>query len=171
MDTLLSTLWNHTVDVLGLDLGSADLGFGQMACRALLVFFSAVVMLKLGSQRSLGRSGAFDAILLIILGSVLSRAINGDAAFFPTLGVSMLLVILHNLLALAAFHFHPLSVFMKGRTTVLVRDGIIDRDALRQARITENDLLENIRLRSNLRSVERVREARLERNGTVSVVV
>ena len=109
-------------------------------------------------------------MVAVVLGSVLSRAINGQSAFFPTLGVSALLVALHHLLATLAFHSHGLSQLVKGRARVLVRDGKIDPDAMRRSKITHDDLDENLRLHGNIRQLEHVAEARLERNGSVSVV-
>ena len=42
--------------------------------------------MQLGHKRSLSRKTPFDAAMLVILAAVLSRAINGSAAFFATLG-------------------------------------------------------------------------------------
>ncbi len=47
---------------------------------------AALVMIRLGTKRSLAEKTAFDAVLLIVLASILARAVNGSAAFFPTLG-------------------------------------------------------------------------------------
>jgi hypothetical protein len=43
-------------------------------------------MVRLSSKRSLAEKTAFDAVLLVIIASVLARAINRSAAFFPTIG-------------------------------------------------------------------------------------
>ena len=124
----------------------------------------------MADRRVLGQNAGFDIMLLVVLGSVLSRAINGQAAFFPTLGVSAALVVLHHIVATIAFRSHWFSQLIKGNPRVLVRDGKIDREQMRRSKITGDDLDENLRLNGGVARTEEVAEARLERNGSVSVV-
>ena len=157
-------------DWLGLQLPADELGFSHMAWRSLVVFLFSVLLMRVGVKRLLGHNAAMDVMLAVILGSVLSRAINGQADFFPTLGAGLVLVLLHRLLAMASLRSHWVSLFAKGRDRVLVRQGQVDREALRHATMTEDDLLENLRLHGNIGSAAEAEEARLERNGTVSVI-
>ena len=166
MKTFLSSL-DH---LLGIGLPPSQLEFQHLALRSLVVFISAVVMARVGDRRSLGRNAGFDVMLGVILGSVVSRAINGQAAFFPTLGAGFVLIFLHRLLGAAAFHSHFFSVLVKGRDRLLVKDGKVDVKEMRRTKITEDDLLENLRLEGQVRSPDEVLEARLERNGAVSVL-
>ena len=167
MTARLETFFNH---LLGLDLDATELAFEQMAWRGFVVFCFAVVIVRLGARRLLAHSAGFDIMVAIVLGSVLSRAINGQAAFLPTLGVSALLVALHHVMATLAFHSHWISERLKGRARILVRDGQINRDEMARSKITDDDLDENLRLHGNVRKLSEVAEARLERNGAVSVV-
>jgi len=156
--------------LLGLNVAAGDLEFPHMAWRTVIVFGVAISLARLGARRFLAHNAGFDIMVAIVLGSVLSRAINGQAAFFPTLGASVLLVALHRVLATLTFHSHGLSQLIKGRPGVLVRDGKPDRRELARSKITDDDLEENLRLHGNVRDMAQVAEARLERNGAVSVV-
>jgi len=167
---LLADLFDSLSRILGLDLRVDELQFSHMAVRSVVVFFVAIVLVRIGASRLLGKNASLDIIVSITLGSVLSRAINGQAAFFPTLGASLVLVLLHRLLAWVGVYSHGVSLFSKGRDRILVRDGVIDRRALREALMTEDDLLENLRLNGGVRVANEAKEARLERNGTVSVI-
>lgn len=164
------TFYDFLDGLLGLRVESQDLTFLHMAARACVVFFFGVILARVGDRRFLGRNAGFDAMLVIILGSVLSRGVNGQAAFLPTLGASAVLVLLHHLLATATFRSHWLSWLAKGRSRVLVRNGEVDQSALRGSKITSEDLGENLRMNGNILSPADVKEARLERNGQVSVV-
>jgi uncharacterized membrane protein YcaP (DUF421 family) len=167
---LLDT-WRGAMDrALGLDLQAHDLHFSHMAARALVVFCVAVLLARVADRRFMGRSACFDFMLGVILGSVLSRGINGQAPFFPTLGASALLVIFHRVVGTAAFHSHWFSELVKGRERVLVRNGRLDEDAMRRNKISYDDLCENLRLNGNVIDLSEVREARLERNGSISVI-
>jgi uncharacterized membrane protein YcaP (DUF421 family) len=68
--------------LLGLSAGPKDLTFVQVSVRGIIVFLATLIMVRLGHKRSLARKTPFDALLLVILAAVLSRAINGSAAFF-----------------------------------------------------------------------------------------
>ncbi|MEQ3750350.1 MAG: YetF domain-containing protein [Celeribacter sp.] len=58
---------------------------------------------------------------------------------------------------------------MKGRSIALVHDGKADLQAFRRAHFGENDITELLRL-NGLQDLSEVEEARLERNGQVSVI-
>jgi uncharacterized membrane protein YcaP (DUF421 family) len=157
-------------EMLGLDVRPGDLTFGQMAARAVVVFAFGVILVRLADRRFLGRNAGFDVLLGIMLGSILSRAVNGQAAFFPTLGVSAFIVLLHRLLGTAACRSHTLSLLLKGEPKLLVRNGTADRAAMDAAKISSDDLEENLRVNGNVSRVGDVAEARLERDGVISVV-
>ena len=166
----MHTFYGWLNELLGLDVAGSELRFRHMAWRAVIVFPTALAMTRLAGKRFLGRSAGFDVVLAIILGSVISRAINGQAPFFPTLGAGFVLVLLHRAIAMLTVRSHWISVLVKGRDCVLIRDGKLDRRALRKAEFSEDDLLENIRLRGGVHDWKDVAEARLERNGQISVV-
>jgi uncharacterized membrane protein YcaP (DUF421 family) len=162
--------WSAFRDLLGLDVHPQDLTLGNMAARCVIVFIAAVIIGRLADRRALGGNAAFDVMLGVILGSVLSRGINGQAAFFPTLGVGALLVLLHRILAIIAYRFHLISCLIKGRDKILVRNGVCDKAAMRQFDVTMDDLLENLRMDGNVAGLNEIKEARLERNGKISVI-
>jgi uncharacterized membrane protein YcaP (DUF421 family) len=167
---MVESLGQVVDELLGLELDATDLEFRHMAWRTLVVFCCAVLFARVGSRRFLSHNAGFDIMVAILLGSVLSRGINGQANFFGTLGASALLVALHRLLATVAYHSHWFSQLVKGRAHVLVRDGKVDRDQQCRSKFTDDDLDESIRLHGNIADLREVAEARLERNGAVSVV-
>lgn len=156
--------------LLGLHVQAKDLEFSHMALRSLVVFCVAIVLARVADRRFMGRSACFDFMLGVILGSVLSRGINGQASFFPTLGASALLVVFHHLVGTIAFRSHRFSEWVKGRERVLVRNGQVDQREMQRNKITLDDLCENLRIHGCITDVADVAEARLERNGTISVV-
>jgi uncharacterized membrane protein YcaP (DUF421 family) len=163
-------MWDLMERAFGLQLRAGELAFSHMAWRGLVVFVFAVVLARVADRRFLGHNAGYDIMLGVILGSVLSRGINGDAAFFPTLGVSALLILLHHLLCTAAFRWHGFSRLVKGRPRVLIADGQANHAELRRCKITNGEIDENLRLSGKLTKVSEVKEARLEQNGRISVI-
>ncbi len=124
--------------------------------------------MRLGEKRFLGKSTAFDVLLGIILGSVVSRAINGSAAFFPTLLSGFILVALHWLFAIIAFRSDRFGNLLKGHARTLIHDGEIQWDAMHESHISHDDLLGALRTNGNTEDPEEVAAARIERSGAIS---
>jgi uncharacterized membrane protein YcaP (DUF421 family) len=156
--------------LLGLDLPPASLGWAQVGVRCIVVFVFGVILVRLADRRFLGRNASFDVLLGIVLGSVLSRAINGQAPFFKTLAAAALLVLLHRLVGALTCRWPWFSRLIKGDAVVLIRQGAADPRAMRACDISEDDLEENLRLNGNVNRRADVEEARLERNGQIGVV-
>lgn len=153
-----------------LGLGEDVLSWRHMALRAVVVYVAALALVRLADKRFLGKSTAFDVILAVILGSVVSRAITGQSPFVPTLVAAAVLIALHWLLAWIAFRSDRFGTLVKGSPRTLVRDGEIQWDAMRRSHVSRDDLLGALRAAGGVDDVAGVKLARLERNGTVSVV-
>jgi uncharacterized membrane protein YcaP (DUF421 family) len=156
------------IDALGLD--EAELSSRHMMVRAVLVFAFAVALVRIGKKRFISENTAFDMILGVMLGSILSRAITGQSPFVATLGAALVLVGFHWLFAQIAVRWDLFGTLIKGSTRVLVRDGNVDWQAMRRSNLSRNDLLEALRLKASLSDWTQVKEARLERNGEISVI-
>jgi uncharacterized membrane protein YcaP (DUF421 family) len=153
---------------LGLGIGGNGLTAPQMALRAVVVYVATLVIVRLGKKRFMGKATAFDIILGIMLGSIVSRAITGNAPFLPTLLAAAVLVALHSAFTAVALRSHRFGNAIKGHPRRLVRDGEVDWRQMRAAHLTEHDLWEDLR-RHGVTRLEQVAEAHLERNGDVSV--
>lgn len=156
--------------LLGLAARPENLTFVQISLRGIIVFVAALLMVRIGDKRFLPKKTAFDAILVFILASVLARAINGSAAFFPTLGGGFALVLFHRLLAKLAYRWHVFGKLVKGNDDVLIKDGKVILENMRKNDITERDLHEELRLNGHVNSTDEVKEARMERSGEISVI-
>lgn len=156
-------------DLLGLKLQPHDLGYGQIVLRALIVFIVALIVVRLGAKRFLGRKTAFDYILAFVLGSMLSRAINGSAPFLQTLVGGLALVMFHRFLAWLSFRYHFIGRLVKGTDDVVIDKGEMQREAMKKNYFTERDMLEDLRLKSH-ESPSEVKNARIERSGDLSVI-
>jgi uncharacterized membrane protein YcaP (DUF421 family) len=142
----------------------------DMCLRAAGVYVVGWALLRIGGNRFLGRQNAFDVVLAFVLGSTLSRAINGSAPFLITLGASALLVALHHLLAWVSWRSRRWGGILKGHPVPIIRAGHPLEDALRHYRVSPGDLEEALRLAAHVKEPVSVEEARFERNGAISVI-
>lgn len=153
-----------------LGLGGGPDGIVQMALRALVTYFVALAFVRIGDKRFLGKSTAFDIIIGIMFGSVMSRAITNPEDFLSILGAGAVLVAAHFAVALITSRSERVGTLVKGRERILVRDGEIQWPAMAAAHLTERDLRGALRLRGNTDDVAEVRLATLERSGDISVI-
>ncbi|HEX2223467.1 MAG TPA: YetF domain-containing protein [Thermoanaerobaculia bacterium] len=142
----------------------------QLSLRAVAVYLAGWFILRVGGNRFLGRETAFDIVLAFVLGSTLSRAINGSGPLHWTILGCAVLVALHHLLAWATFRSHRLGLFFKGSPEPLIRDGRVLPDSLRKHRLSQGDLEEALRLHASVKDLGQIEEARYERNGDISFV-
>ena len=166
----MDTFYNFVGPLLGLGVEPKDLTFLQISIRGIIVFVATLLMIRLGHKRSLARKTPFDAVLIVILASVLSRAINGSAAFFATLGGSVVIVLIHRLFAFIAYHSHAFGILIKGRPEVIVENGNLVMGTMRRNHISKHDLEEDLRLDAELENISRVQVARVERSGDISFI-
>ena len=156
--------------LLGLGVEPKQLTFLQVSVRGVIVFIAALIMVRLSSKRSLAEKTAFDAVLVVIIGSMLARVINGSEAFFPTLGTGFVLVLLHRLFGLAAYYSHAFGILVKGQPAMLVQNGRIQRKNMFWNHISKHDLEEDMRLDVKTDDLSKIQAARLERSGDISFI-
>jgi len=166
----MNTFWNSFETLLGLGVEPKDLTFVQVSLRGIIVFLVTVATVRIGHKRSLSRKTPFDAVLLVILAAVLSRAINGSAAFFATVGGGVVLVVLHRVFAFLTFYSHGFGILVKGRPDVIVRDGECDVAMMWRNHISTHDLDEDMRLNAHTDDLSSIRVARVERSGDISFI-
>jgi uncharacterized membrane protein YcaP (DUF421 family) len=165
---MVTTLWMELQALLELDQEGP--GIVAMALRTVIIYAATLLIVRLGSRRLLAKPSAFDVIVAIMAGSIMSRAINGSAPFVPTLGAGVVLVCLHWVFAALAFRFHWVSMQLKGGPIELVRDGKVMREGMRRAHVTDEDLAEALRLQVNDDDTSNVQAAYMERSGAISVI-
>jgi uncharacterized membrane protein YcaP (DUF421 family) len=147
-----------------------DLAASQMAVRAFVLFFVTLVLVRLAGMRAFGRKSSFDAIIVIMLGAVLSRAVTGESPAVSTIAAGCVLVIVHRCLAMLTARLRPLERIVKGERTVLYRDGVFEWRAMNRAGISLADLEEAVRSRTGQNRFDEVYEIDFETSGDLTVI-
>jgi uncharacterized membrane protein YcaP (DUF421 family) len=166
----MQLFWDLMTPLLGLGAEPRNLTLVQIVLRGLIVFVAGLIMLRLGDRRALAQKTTFDTLLIVLLASVLSRAINGSGAFFATLGGSFFLVLLHRALAQLCCLSHAIGLCVKGKPYVLVKDGGFHHSVMRKKSVSQHDIEEDMRLSAKVEDIGAIRVARLERSGDLSFI-
>ena len=155
--------------LLGLSLRPQQLEIWQIGLRAIIVYLAMIIFVRFAKKRFLSSATAFDAILVIVIGSTAARAITGNAPFFGTLVGVYVLIALHWIISYITRDSPSIGTLVKGHDTVLIRNGRVDRDAMKGAHMSSDNLDEDLR-QKGVDDPKKVKEARLERSGDLSVV-
>jgi uncharacterized membrane protein YcaP (DUF421 family) len=154
--------------IFGLDTQTVNIW--QMAMRAAFIYISSLIIIRFGNKRFLGKNTAFDFVIGIVIGSVFSRAINGNGQLFVTISAGVTLVLLHWLFAVISLNHKGFANLVKGKTSVIINNYQSDLREMKKGRVSEDDIKEQLRLGINQETLENVRDAYLERDGQISFI-
>jgi uncharacterized membrane protein YcaP (DUF421 family) len=109
----------------------------QMAVRAVIIFFTALILIRIAGIRTLGKQSAFDTLTSLMLGAIMGRAIVTDQSFFGSILATLVLMLLHRMVAWLTFKSKKMGSILKGRNILLMRDGERHQKNLAHTHITE----------------------------------
>lgn len=161
----MDTLWA----ALGVGQEAQHLSILQVCLRAILVFFAALLIVRVADKRFFAKKTAFDIILGFILASMLARAINGSEQLSPTIAAGFVLALLHRGLGALAYRWPTIGGWLKGHSQTLIRNGEVDEKRMKAHHIGQDDLLEELRL-NGVETAQQAQHAELERSGEISVI-
>lgn len=147
------------------DLFVPGVPLAEKILRPALVYLFLVVALRVFGKRELAQLNPFDLVVLLSLSNAVQNAIIGDdnSVTGGVIGACSLLAI-NWLVVQAAFRSHKLDFLLEGRATVLIRNGQVDRKALKRESMTREELLAAVH-RQGFEGFHHVRKCELEPNG------
>jgi uncharacterized membrane protein YcaP (DUF421 family) len=142
----------------------------DLVIRATVIFFFIFLVTRIAGRRELSALEPFDLILLVVLGDLVQQGITqSDESVTGTLIVISTITVLSVVVSWVSFRSGKVRLATEGEPIILVQDGQIIERNLRRERLTHGDLEEEAR-RQQVASVEDIRWAILEKEGTISVI-
>lgn len=142
----------------------------QITLRSISMFFIALVLIKLAGMRTFGQKSSFDAIVVIMLGALLSRGVMGVTPFIHTVAAGTALCAFHRLVAIVSVFNTTVGYFAKGRSMILYGNGQFNRRNMIICSISYKDLAEEVRLNLSENHMDNVDEIYMERSGRISII-
>jgi uncharacterized membrane protein YcaP (DUF421 family) len=143
----------------------------QMSVRAFVMFFIALILIRLGGMRIFGKRSAFDTIIVIMLGAVLARGIVGASPYWGTIIASAVMVAIHRGLAWLSGKSKAINELIKGKPKIIYESGHIIWENMEASSLTESDLMESLRLETKKPSLDYIDKAYMETNGRISFII
>lgn len=143
----------------------------ESVLRAVALYAVLLALFRVTGRRSLRETTPFDLVLLLVIGEATQQALLGeDFSLVNALVVVTTLLLMDVGLSLLKRRAPVVERVIDGVPTILVADGKPIEDRLRRARIDVEDILEAARERQGLATLEEIRWAVLETDGTITVI-
>jgi uncharacterized membrane protein YcaP (DUF421 family) len=143
----------------------------QMSVRAFFMFIIMMMLIRLAGMRTFGKKSSFDNIIVIMLGAILARGVVGASPYWSTVGASVIMVVMHRLIAWISVKNKRFEKLVKGNYIKLYHDdGLIDNN-LEKTGMSENDLHESLRLETKKLTLSEIDTAFMETNGRISFIL
>lgn len=140
--------------------------------RGLTVYFFLLLVFRISGRRTLSNATTFDLVLLLIISEVTQQAmVNNDHSV--TNGVLLILTLVMTSLGLSELkqRFPRLKYILEGSTVMIVRNGGIIAQRMRELRVDKDEILEAARAAHGLESLEQIKYAFVEPNGEITFVL
>jgi len=142
----------------------------EIAARSAVMFVIALLLMRIAGMRPFGKGEPFDNIITFLIGGILSRGVVGATPFFSTVASMVVIILIHQLMARLSVYSKWFGARVKGEKILLYKDGNFLKKNMNRVNITEHDILEDLRISVQLNSLERIKEAYMERTGQLSFV-
>lgn len=139
--------------------------------RGALVYLIVWIIFRLSGRRTFAEMTSFDLVLLLIISEATQQALLGqDFSITNAALVLITLVAIDIGLSLVKRFLPKFEMVSDGLPVLLIEDGRLLRDHMKNARVDESDILDEARKWRGLERLEQIKYAVLERNGGISII-
>lgn len=143
---------------------------GSITLRAAVIYLALLVLLRIGGRRELAQLTPADMLLLLLLSESVSPSLTGGhQSLWTGLLSASVLILLTALIGWITFRSRRFEGLVEGNSIVLVREGRLDGQQLRDLRITDQQLRTFLH-EHGLTRVDQVAVAYVEPSGKVTMV-
>lgn len=140
-------------------------------CRTILLYVFIIVAFRLMGKRQVAEMQATEFVITILISAVASVPMQDlDIPLLHGLTPIITLIAAEILLSVVSMGSVRVRRALSGSPVEIIRDGVIDQKALRQMRMTLDDLFESLRLK-DVFNLQDVQSALVETNGQLSVLL
>lgn len=142
----------------------------EVVFRAFLIFSFLFIILRVLGKKHFSEMTPFDFIVFLFISEAVQNAMIEDDKGIPAALISVsTLVILNAMLSKLSFRSKKAEKMIEGNPKELIKNGKVNKSILKEEAITDRELYQALRMQGVL-SVEEVKLAMLETNGSISVI-
>lgn len=141
----------------------------EVLLRTLIVYLLLLVVVRLLGKRMSGQISIVELAVMVTLGAIVSPGMQlpDRGIFFVTVALAVILL-LHTLINKYATRRESFENLVEGKMECLVKDGIIQLDALKRTKLSRQELFAQLR-RKNVENLANVERAYFEACGIFTI--
>lgn len=144
--------------------------WAEKLLRPILVYLALLILFRIASKRELAQATLFDFLIILLISNVVQNAMIGeDNSLLGAIAGAVMLVLISAFFNRVTANNHKARVLLEGSPVLLVHNGKIKMEAMRQESVSRNDLFSNIR-KAGIANLTDVGLAILELDGTISII-
>lgn len=143
--------------------------FIYMSLRSLFIYISGLVFVRF-NKKFIGTRTPYNFMLFMMLGSMSAAAITGAAPFLPVYGAILSLIFLNKFIACLSFYFPTFERIFKGPAVLLVKNGKINWDNMKNNYITKIELINALQQQQHRNNLAETDFAFLATDGTINFI-
>lgn len=142
----------------------------ELIIRGSITYWFIFLLLRLGGRRDIGSLGMADLLVVVLIADAAQNAMAGEYKSVPDGLVLIVTIVFWSIFVdRVAYAFPAVRPFLMPPKLCLVKDGELQKRAMRRESITPDELSSELR-QKGIEDVSQVRRAYLEPDGSVSVI-
>ncbi|WP_374164155.1 DUF421 domain-containing protein [Arcticibacter sp. MXS-1] len=139
--------------------------------RSAVIYIFIFIILRLGGKRTVGEMTTFDLVLLLIISEATQQALlDDDRSITGGMMAITTLVFIDIVVSLFTNRYKSLDNILNGVPLIIVKDGKPLMERIEKSRLQLDDILEAGRKFQGVESLDQIRYAVLEKDGTISII-
>ena len=139
--------------------------------RTIIIYIAVTLAIRLMGKRQIGDMQPSELVITLLISEIAAIPLQDkDQPVMNGIVAVFLLVVLEICVSALTLKSFAMRKLLSGKSVVIIKNGTVDRQAMRDVRMTVLDLIELLR-GQNVFNIEDVSFAVLEANGSLSVLL
>jgi uncharacterized membrane protein YcaP (DUF421 family) len=152
------------------DLFHWGVGPLDLAIRAVVVYLSVLLLLRVSGKRQVAQMGATEFVAILLISNAVQNSMNGgDNSLIGGLMIAAILIALSSAIAYFSYKSEKFESIFQGTPRLLVHDSKPVLEALKAELLSKADLHVLLR-KQGIQHFSEVKSAVLEADGSLSIV-
>ena len=136
--------------------------------RTLFMYFFIILVYRVMGKKEVGELSIIDLIVSILIAELVALAIEAEKSIFLSIIPISILTITQIGISFITLKSEKIRDLIDGKPTIIIKNGKLNFKEMSHLRYSLDDLLTQLRLQG-VKSIEKVKYAVLENNGSLSV--
>ena len=139
--------------------------------RTSVLYLFVIFIMRIMGKRQIGELQPTELVVTLLLSEIIAIPMqDNDISLVSTIVPVLVLVGLEILISVISLKSVKIRSLMQGNSIIIIRDGKLDLEKIKELRFTIDDILEALR-QKDIFDISKVQYAVVETNGTISVML